>query len=268
VDAILVPIEQGLFWVLQLFFSWVGDYGIAIILLTVVMRLVLFPLTWKQTKSMYELQRLQPKIKALQEKYKNDKEKLQEETLKFYQEHKVNPLGGCLPLLLQMPVFIALFRVLGSSGTKKVAGKAVAQPGLLLSHIAGLSLAAQETAKQFWIILPDITKTPAAMAKLGVGAAIPYAALVVLFGLSVWLPQRLQPNQDPQQQNIGLVMAVMMLFFGWSAPAGVLLYWVTSSLLGIAQQVVTQKVLAAEHGDEVASANKKPVKSSKKGANK
>ena len=86
----------------------------AIILVTLAIRLVLLPLTWKQTKSMVELQRIQPKIKELQVKHKDDKEKLQEETLKFYQENKVNPFGGCLPLLLQMPVLFALYGVLGA----------------------------------------------------------------------------------------------------------------------------------------------------------
>ena len=85
-----------------------GDWGMAIILLTIAIRILLLPLTWKQTKSMVEMQRVQPQLKALQVKYKDDKEKLQEETLKFYSENKVNPFGGCLPLLLQFPILIAL----------------------------------------------------------------------------------------------------------------------------------------------------------------
>ena len=105
---------QAILVSLNWFYSWTGDYGVAIILLTVAMRILLIPLTIKQTKSMYEMQEIQPKLKALQEKHKKDKEKLQEETLKFYKENKVNPFGGCLPLLIQMPVFIALFRVLGT----------------------------------------------------------------------------------------------------------------------------------------------------------
>ena len=96
---------------------WPFVKATAIIALTVLFRLALMPLTIKQTKSMYEMQRIQPKIKELQKKYKDDKQKLQEETLKFYQDNKVNPFGGCLPMILQMPVFIALFQVLG--GTEK-----------------------------------------------------------------------------------------------------------------------------------------------------
>ena len=89
-----------------------GNYGVAIILLTVLVKLVLLPLTIKQTRSMIAMQKIQPEIKKLQEKYKDDKEKLSQEMMKFYKENKVNPLGGCLPLILQLPVFFALFTVL------------------------------------------------------------------------------------------------------------------------------------------------------------
>jgi len=111
-------IEGIMFDVLNYFYAGAHDYGVAIILLTIVVRVVLLPLTLKQSKSMYEMQRIQPKIKQLQEKYKNDKQKLQEETLKFYQENKVNPFGGCLPMIIQMPIFIALYRVLGGTPDK------------------------------------------------------------------------------------------------------------------------------------------------------
>lgn len=226
--------QDVIFEGLQFLYGIVGDYGIAIVLLTVLLRLAMIPLTVKQTRSMYELQRVQPKIKALQEKYKNDKEKLQEETLKFYQENKVNPFGGCLPTLLQMPVFFALFRVLGGTADK---------PGHLMSHIANLeaggTLSAAKIAamKSFWFILPDITQTPSSIyASDGLMAAIPYLLFVALFGLSVWLPQKLMPASENQQVNIAGFMAIMMLYFGWISPAGVLIYWVTSSVIGIIQQ--------------------------------
>ena len=110
--AIWDQFKNLIFIALTYLYSLTGDWGVAIILLTVAIRILILPLTIKQTASMYEMQKIQPKIKALQAKYKDDKEKLQEETLKFYSENKVNPLGGCLPLLLQMPVFFALFQVL------------------------------------------------------------------------------------------------------------------------------------------------------------
>jgi len=110
--AIWDSIRQGLGSVLAFFYSIIPNSGVAIILLTVAVRLVLFPLTAKQAKSMIAMQRVQPEIKKLQAKYKNDRQKLNEEMMKFYQENKINPLAGCLPLLVQMPVFLALFRVM------------------------------------------------------------------------------------------------------------------------------------------------------------
>jgi len=237
---VLDPIKEGLFWVLQALYGVVGDYGVAIIGLTILIRIALLPLTIKQTKSMYELQRIQPKIKALQEKYKNDKEKLQEETLKFYQENKVNPFGGCLPLLLQMPIFFALFQMLGTTGNK---------PGLFPQYIAGLSDAAAEQASRFWVILPDITKSASQMFEsAGIAQALPYIVFVVLFGLSTLLPQLMQPGAQAQQKQMAYIMGGMMLFFGWSVSGGVLLYWVTQGLLGIIQQQVQMRLYKAQEG--------------------
>lgn len=232
-------IKDLIFQALQAFESVTGDYGWAIVLLTIAIRLLLAPLTAKQTKSMYELQRIQPKIKELQKKYKDNKEKLQEETLKFYQENKVNPFGGCLPLLLQMPIFIALFQVIG--GTE-------AKPGLMLRYLDALPVAQQAAAKSFWIILPDITQTPSAVFTAdGILTAIPYLTLVILFGLSIWLPQQLMPG-DKQAKQTGMIMAVMMLYFGWISPAGVLLYWVTSSVIGLIQQQALLKIYGRGEG--------------------
>ncbi len=234
-----LAIKEAIFAGLQYLHDITGDYGVAIILLTVFIRLLMVPLTVKQTRSMYELQRIQPKIKELQKKYKNDKEKLQEETLKFYQENKVNPFGGCLPLLLQMPVFIALYQVLG--GTP-------GSPGLFLNYIEGLPAAEQAAMTRFWIVLPDLTATPSAVySDVGLLSVIPYAALVVLFGLSVWIPQMLMPGES-QQKQVAMIMAVFMLYIGWISPAGVLLYWVTSSLIGIVQQQIQMRLLGQKEG--------------------
>jgi YidC/Oxa1 family membrane protein insertase len=227
--------------VLVFFYNTVGDYGLAIILLTVVIRILLTPLVWKQTKSMLELQRVQPKIKALQEKYKNDKEKQQEELMKFYQENKVNPFGGCLPLLLQMPIFLALYGVLGGLATDK--GPTFA--GYLMSP------AGSGQAARFWIIMTDLTKAPTAIwsaaAKTGIIEGLlhawPYALFVILFGVSTWLPQYLMTT-DVTQRRTGAYMAVFMLYIGWISPAGVLLYWVTSSAWQVAQQIITQRAMA------------------------
>jgi len=249
VGTIWNAFKDIIFQILQQIEGVVGDWGLAIIVLTVLVRLALMPLTIKQTRSMYEMQRIQPKIKQLQEKYKDDKEKLQEETLKFYQENKVNPFGGCLPMLLQMPLLIALYQVLG--GTAK-------SPGTLMKY-----LTATGEVGRFFFLIPDIAKTPSMVfSTQGLLAAIPYILLVVLFGLSVWLPQALMPGEK-QQKMIGAYMAVVMLWFGWSAPAGVLLYWDVSSLWGVAQQQIMMSSMKRSHADEVVIEEPK-VKSSRK----
>ena len=110
--SVLDPLYTGLGWVMAWLYALIPSYGIAIILLTVAVRLVLYPLTVKQTKSMQAMQRLQPEIKRLQAKYKSDRQKLNEEMMKFYKENQINPLAGCLPLVLQLPLFIVLYRVI------------------------------------------------------------------------------------------------------------------------------------------------------------
>lgn len=230
----LAPIEKLLFDVLQVLYGVVHDYGFAIILLTVAIRAILLPLTIKQTKSMYELQRIQPKIKELQEKHKNDKEKLQEETLKFYQDNKVNPFGGCLPMLLQMPIFFALFRMLGTAGET---------PGLFPQYIQTLSDSAAAAQSRFWMILPDITTSASQVySGEGLAAALPYLVFVLLFGASTLVPQLLQPGAQAQQKQTAYIMSAMMLFFGWSVSAGVVLYWVTQGLLGVIQQLIQTRI--------------------------
>ncbi len=124
---IWVQFKEVIFQALLYLEGITGDWGMAIILLTIAIRILLLPLTWKQTKSMVEMQRVQPQLKALQVKYKDDKEKLQEETMKFYSENKVNPFGGCLPLLLQFPILIALYQVLGGTPDK---------PGTMMEYLA------------------------------------------------------------------------------------------------------------------------------------
>ncbi len=225
-------IYAALVWLEQL----TGDWGVAIILLTVAIRILILPLTVKQTKSMAELQRIQPKIKELQAKYKDDKEKLQEETMKFYTENKVNPFGGCLPLILQMPIFFALFEVLRERATSD---------WQFMSMLYDLSLAPKEV-----------------FSEKGLVTAIPYAILVLLFAVSVWLPQALMPG-DKQQKMIGAYMAVVMLWFGWTSPAGVLLYWDVSSIWGVAQQQLTMMSMKKKL-DEQAVIEADSKKSSKK----
>ena len=222
-----------IFAVLQFFYGWTHDYGFAIILLTLVFRLVLMPLTSKQTKSMYELQAIQPKIKALQEKYKNDKEKLNQELM----------ANSALASGLAFPHARL-------SGVKRL------QFAFGRNLLAYLN-AHPTVSRAFWIILPDITKTPQAVyvaaAKagilVGIWAALPYMVFVALFGLSIWLPQYLM-TKDPMQRRTGSIMAIVMLYIGFIYPAGVLIYWVTSSGWQVVQQVLMQRKLERAKGAE------------------
>jgi YidC/Oxa1 family membrane protein insertase len=167
VGALWTQFKEVIFDFLVVIEGTVGDWGMAIIVLTILVRLLLMPLTIKQTKSMYELQRIQPKIKELQKKYADDKEKLQEETLKFYQDNKVNPFGGCLPLLLQMPLLIALYQVLGRH---RGSGLADSLPWRS-STLSAASTSSFRTS--LWL--------RRRVREQGLLAAIPYVILVVLF---------------------------------------------------------------------------------------
>ena len=204
---------------MRFFYDWSGDYGLAIILLTVAVRVAMLPLTVKQTKSMLEMKKLQPKLKKLQEKYKDDKQKLQEEIMKFYSDHKVNPLAGCLPLLLQLPIMFSLFRVLRISNP--------------------FHLANPKAALSFLFIIKDLS-LPAVQARLvlPVLALVPYLVLMVVLVVSTYSPSKMM-SSDPQQDKMMLFMSAFMAYLGWTLPAGVLLYLVVSNLWTMGQQYIT-----------------------------
>ena len=203
---------------ISLFEGIIGDWGIAIIILTVIVRLLLLPLTLKQQKSMADMQVVTPLLNEIQTKYADDPQRLNQEMMKFYSEHKFNPLAGCLPMLIQMPIFIALFTVLRDR----------------------LPLDAH-----FLSILTSLSSSPGTIwANEGIIASIPYIIFVILFGVLTFLPMYLQQNQNQMTKTMGIVMTIMMLFFGWQSPAGVLLYWVTSSAWGVIQQQLIFKKTA------------------------
>ncbi len=227
-----------LYQVLQGIHGFVGDWGLAVICLTIIIRLILMPLQTKSVKSTAGMQVMQPRIQEIQEKYADDPQRLQEETMKIYSEMKVNPLMGCLPLLLQMPVFFALFTVI----------KMVPEGSC------------------FFSILPSISDScSGVLAASGFGPALPYIIMDVLFGVLTFVPmmmnaQNLDESQRQQQMIMGGVMSVMMLWFGWTCPAAVLLYYVTSSLWQVVQQkLVTQKVMEKAKAQAEERAKNAPV---------
>ncbi len=206
-------------------------FGFAIILFTVIVRLATFPLNMQQIKSSKAMQELQPKLKELQEKYKNDKEKLAQEQMALYKEHGVNPLGGCLPMLVQMPIWIALYRSLLQ----------LSREGLLNEGFFWIPSLAGPVADRaggigwLWPLPPSI----------GWGPALAYLVLPVLLVVSQLYMQKLMtpPNPDPQQASMNSVMKFMPFMFGYFAlivPSGLSLYWFTSNLLALVQQYFTQ----------------------------
>ena len=225
-----------LFEVLKLIQSFAVDWGLSIIILVIIIRLLLTPLMLKSTKSSARMQVLQPKMMEIQERYADDPQRMNEEMQKFYSENKFNPFGGCLPLLIQMPILFALFTLLRSIDTYF---KDSTQPFA------------------FFNIMPDLTATPSAtVADAGWLAAAPYLVALVLFAVLTLIPTLYQSrNQTGQQAQsmkmMAVVMTVMMLWMGWSLPAGVLLYYDVSSLWQVSQQLfVTQRVIEKAKAEE------------------
>jgi len=198
----------------------VPNYGVAIILLTILVRVVAFPLTQRSMKSMKKVSALAPQMKEIQEKYANDREKMQQELMKLYSQKGANPLtplaGGCLPMLIQMPVMFGLYYALQSSIDLRHAPFAL--------WIRDLS-----APENFFSV-----------------AGVPIRLLPLLMGGSMFLQQRLSPapNADPQQRQMMTLMSVMFTFMFYQFPSGLVLYWFVSNLLGIGQQLLVNRAPA------------------------
>ncbi|MDM8270816.1 YidC/Oxa1 family membrane protein insertase [Thermophilibacter provencensis] len=218
--------------------GFVGDWGLAVIVLTVIVRLILTPLMAHSTKSTVRMQVMQPKLQEIQERYADDPERQAEELRKVYADMKFNPLGGCLPIFLQMPIFFGLFSVV-----REVPADAC-----------------------FYSILPSISQSVQQVLEAsGWVAAAPYIIFDLLFGVLTFIPMVMNvANQDSAQRSqtmlMGGVMALMMLWFGWGVPSAVLLYYVTSSIWQvIQQQVITKRVMEKAKAEAEAEAANKPI---------
>jgi YidC/Oxa1 family membrane protein insertase len=231
-----------------------GSWGLAIVGLTVLIRAVLVPLTFRQLKSMQEMQRLAPHIQAIKEKYKEDKQRQQQEMMKFYQAHKINPLASCLPLLLQIPVFISLFYMLRSDLKKHICGpqlvsyynshagfpakyKAAAHIDTV-AHLPAkfietttCNTVAPHSAK--FLFLPDITNK-------ATGAAL--IVLIVLYvGSQLASTLMATATADPNQRRLMLLLPVVFVVILYRYPAGLLVYWITTNLWTIVQQYLIKR---------------------------
>lgn len=211
--------------VLKFFHKLTGNYGVDIILLTVGIKVLFIPLTQKSFRSMQEMQKLQPEMKRLQERLKDDREALNREMMELYKRHKVNPLGGCLPMLLQMPVFIGLYNALFYAVELRHAPFAL--------WINDLSAPDR---------LPPFPSEPLASA-FGVDIRIP--VLTLLMGASMLVQQRMTPAMgDPMQQRMMMFMPVIFTVMFVSFPSGLVLYWLINNVLTIAQQAMMQQKTA------------------------
>jgi YidC/Oxa1 family membrane protein insertase len=186
--------------------GFIPNYGVVIIIISVLAKILFYPLTRSSVRSMKAMQKLAPRMQEIKEKHKGDPQRMQAETMALYKEHKVNPLGGCLPILVQMPVFIALYSVLANSITLRQA-----------SFVG-------------WINDLSVPDTIAVIAGFGIHV------LPVLMFLTTLLQQRLTPVTDPRQKMIGYMMPVVMLFIFYSFPAGLNLYWTVTNALQVGQQ--------------------------------
>jgi YidC/Oxa1 family membrane protein insertase len=216
---IIRDIGRLLFWFCTSVISFVGNWGLKIIILSIALKLVLMPLTTKSFKSMAMLKQVQPKMKALQEKYKNDPKALQTAMQKLYREEGVNPLGGCLPMLMQMPVFFALYRVLANS--------------------------VQLRGAPFFLWIQDLSKPeiliPFQSPILGLHGI---GLLALLMGIAMFMQQKMTMT-DQNQKSMLYIMPIFMTFLFMRFPAGLTLYWFMNNLLTIWQQQIIKNKLEA-----------------------
>lgn len=206
--GMLTVIAQPLFWLLSLIYKIVGNWGWAIVLLTVLIKLAFYKLSETSYRSMANMRKLQPRLQALKERYGDDRQRLNQAMMELYKKEKINPLGGCLPILVQIPVFIALYWVLLESVEMRQA--------------------------EFILWLNDLS------------APDPYYVLPLIMGVSMLLQQKLNPSPlDPIQQRIMMILPIVFTVFFAFFPAGLVLYWVVNNILSIAQQwVITRRIEA------------------------
>ena len=205
--SVVKAVAKPIFYVLRFINEYTHNYGVTIILLTMGIKLLFVPLQFKSYKSMKQMQMIQPKVLALQQKFKDDRDKLNKELIKLYRDHKVNPVGGCLPMVLQMPVFVALFNIL--------------------------------------YMTIDLRQAPFVGWITDLSVQDPYYVLPIIMGATMVIQQKITPTtMDPTQAKIMLVLPVFMTFLFVNFPAGLVLYWLTNNVLTIGQQVLTDRLYA------------------------
>ena len=216
-------IAKPLLMCLKFFYGFLGNYGLAIILLTIIIKILFWPLTHKSFESMKGMQKIQPELTALKEKYKDNKEEFARQQLSLYKKYNVNPLSGCLPILIQIPVFIALYNALMYS--------------IELRHASFVS---------FWI--NDLS------------AKDPTYIAPIIMGLSQFLQQKMTPSasMDPMQAKMMLFMPLVFTFMFLSFPSGLVIYWLVNNVISIVQQYYINNKISAAGGKECSPSKSKP----------
>ncbi len=217
--------KDWIFYVIQFFYNFSGDWGVAIIIVTLIFRLLVAPLMHKSARSNYQMQKIQPMIAAVQQKYANDQIRAGQEMQRIYAEAKYNPLSGCLPVLLQMPIFAALFQVLREMGDR-----------------------VGDSNYSFYNLVPNLVMSPSQAIGYGFGTFVPYLVLMIVFAGATFAPMVIMQatnKNSPQRTQVlimAAVMSVVMLWISWGSPAGVLLFWGTSSLIGVFQNQLSMYI--------------------------
>ena len=205
--SVVKAVAKPIFYVLRFINEYTHNYGVTIILLTMGIKMMFVPLQYKSYKSMKQMQVIQPRVLALQEKFKDDRDKLNKELIKLYRDYKVNPVGGCLPMVLQMPVFVALFNIL--------------------------------------YMTIDLRQAPFVGWITDLSVQDPYYVLPIIMGATMVIQQKITPTtMDPTQAKIMLILPVFMTFLFINFPAGLVLYWLTNNVLTIGQQILTDRLFA------------------------
>lgn len=218
-------IARPILWLLKFFYKIIGNYGWTIIIVTIILRIPFIPLFEKSQKSMKKLQEIQPRMAEIREKYKKDPQKMNKEMMQLYKKYKVNPVSGCLPLLLQLPIFFALYRILLSAIELRGAPfilwiKDLSAPDALFGYI------------------------PSMVPLIGGFAVGP---LPIVMGLSMYIQQKMTPTSiDPRQAKLMMFMPVVLTFIFLNFASGLVLYWFISNVLSIAQQFYTNRKVAKE----------------------
>lgn len=244
---------QAAAWLISQFYNLTSDYAAAIALVAVVIMMLIFPLTLKSTKSMLEMQKVQPEMRRLQNQYRNDRQQLNQEMMKLYQEHKVNPLASCLPMLAQMPIFLIMFRVLhGLSNKVMIDGVEVIAPDYI-SKTSKLfdNLNGQEKMLSLGV---DLSLTPVKAIQDNPGQGVIYALLVVVLMGLYFIQQRMiasrtiSPSMSATQQKIMQYLPVAFGIFQFFFPVGLVVYYISQTLVRIAQQqYITRRFYKGEH---------------------